>query len=69
MYGYSKDEIEKHPSFMNLVIPEDKKRIETLLKKILAGPETSDKGETTVIRKDGKKINIQYSFINHLAFI
>ena len=62
MYGYSKDEIEKHPSFMNLVIPEDKKRIETLLKKILAGPETSDKGETTVIRKDGKKINIQYSF-------
>ena len=61
MYGYSIEEIFSMPSFMDLVAEEDKERLGKRFADRLSGMEASDKGETTVISKDGKKINIEYS--------
>ncbi|MGZ4079297.1 MAG: PAS domain S-box protein, partial [Bacteroidia bacterium] len=61
MYGYSKDEILKLSSFLDIVIPEEKEKLSKRLSQRLLGIESGDTGETVVIRKDGKKINIEYS--------
>ncbi len=61
MYGYSKEEIFQMPSFIDMVIPEDKERLSDKLKKRLSGADMADIGETAIIRKDGKIINIEYS--------
>ncbi|MES2285842.1 MAG: ATP-binding protein [Bacteroidota bacterium] len=61
MYGYSNDEVLSLPSFLDIVIPEEKERLSLRLNQRLSREESSDTGETTVIRKDGNKINIEYS--------
>ncbi|MGQ0829317.1 MAG: PAS domain S-box protein [Bacteroidota bacterium] len=61
MYGYDMDEILTMPSFINIVIPEDRERLTERLKQRLGGTEMGDMGETTIIRKDGKLVNIEYS--------
>jgi PAS domain S-box-containing protein len=61
MYGYSKDEILDLPSFLDIVVPEDRERLEKRLKQRLSGIETGDTGETAIVRKNGKIIPIEYS--------
>jgi len=61
MYGYEMDEILTMPSFINIVVPEDRERLTERLKHRLSGTDMGDMGETTIIRKDGKLVNIEYS--------
>lgn len=61
MYGYNRAEILNLPSFFDIVVPEEKERLSIRLIQHLSGEESGDTGETTVVRKDGNKINIEYS--------
>lgn len=61
MYGYSAEELYALPSFLDLVAPEERDRLVERLRLRLQGVDTSDRGETTVIRKDGQRIGIEYS--------
>lgn len=61
MYGYSAEEIYALPSFFELIVPEDRARLTERLRQHLQGVDTSDRGETAVIRKDGRRIDIEYS--------
>jgi len=61
IYGYKEDEILSMPTFMNMVVENDRDRLKQDLGKRIAGEKISDKGETSVVRKDGKIINIEYS--------
>lgn len=61
MYGYDRAEILNLPSFFDIVVPEEKERLSIRLIQRLSGEESGDTGETTVVRKDGNKINIEYS--------
>ncbi|MES2395975.1 MAG: ATP-binding protein [Bacteroidota bacterium] len=61
MYGYNKDEILNFPSFFDIVIPEEKERLSLRLSHRLYGNEMGDTGETTILAKDGNKIDIEYS--------
>lgn len=61
MYGYDRAEILNLPSFFDIVVPEEKERLSIRLIQHLSGEESGDTGETTVVRKDGNKINIEYS--------
>ena len=61
MYGYSKDEVFNLPSFIDILVPEEKEKLEERLSKRISGDGAGDSGETIVIRKDGKRIHIEYS--------
>jgi PAS domain S-box-containing protein len=61
MYGYSKDEILNLPSFLEIVVPEEKEKLEERLAQRLSNSDMGDTGETIILRKDGVKINIEYS--------
>ncbi|MGI8892569.1 MAG: sensor histidine kinase [Bacteroidia bacterium] len=61
MYGYSETELLELRSFMNLVPEEEREEIKNKYRSRLAGQETSEFGETTIMRKDGTLINIEYS--------
>ncbi|MES2836465.1 MAG: ATP-binding protein [Bacteroidota bacterium] len=61
MYDYTESEILEMSSFLDIVAPEDKDRLAIRLNERLSGKELSDFGETSVIRKDGQLINIEYS--------
>ncbi len=60
MYGYRMDELESIPSFINLVVPEEREGILERLKRPVA-PDKPRNGETSGMRKDGRIINIEYS--------
>ena len=61
IYGYSLQEILDMPSFIDIVVQEEREQLIERLKQRLSGQSMSDAGETAVIRKDGKIINIEYS--------
>jgi two-component system, LuxR family, sensor kinase FixL len=61
IYGYSEDELLSMHSFIDLIPEEDREEIKNKLRSRLAGHEISDFGETTIMRKDGRIINIEYS--------
>jgi len=61
MYGYDMQEILMMPSFIDIVTPEDRQRVTERLKQRLSGEAMGDIGETIIIRKDGKLVNIEYS--------
>lgn len=61
MYGYNRAEILHLPSFLDIVVPEEKERLSIRLNGRLSGNESGDTGETTVVSKDGNKIDIEYS--------
>lgn len=60
MFGYGSDELDSIPSFINLVIPEERERILEQMQRPIALDKTR-KGETSIICKDGTIINIEYS--------
>ena len=61
LYGYNKNEIMNLPSFMDIVVPEEKEKLSERLKQRISGDEIGDTGETIVVRKDGQKLHIEYS--------
>jgi len=61
MYGYDEEEILSMPSFLSLVVENDRERVTNRMKQRLAGDNLSDTGETAIVRKDGTVLNIEYS--------
>lgn len=61
IYGYSQDELLAMPSFLDVVVPEDRTRLTDRLRQRLGGQDTSDQNETTIIRKDGRRVEIEYA--------
>jgi PAS domain S-box-containing protein len=61
MYGYSEEELLSIPSYHLLVAPPDKVRLKLMSENRQAGNEEPTQGETSVIRKDGRIIDIAYS--------
>lgn len=60
MLGYSKEELEAMPSFISLIIPQERRRIGELMNQLVSSGKPG-KGETFIRRKDGSVINIEYS--------
>jgi PAS domain S-box-containing protein len=60
MYGYTKEELLQR-STVEIVVPEDREMLIQRLTRRIDGEENADRGETTVIRKDGQLVNIEYS--------
>lgn len=61
IYGYAEDEILAMPSFLDIVVESDRKRLKERLQERFSDRIMSDTGETSVVRKDGQIINIEYS--------
>ncbi|MEW6468794.1 MAG: PAS domain S-box protein [Bacteroidota bacterium] len=62
IYGYSKEELMALPSFLDLVIPEQREVLTQRLRDRLSNPkDLSDYGETSVRHKEGHVIHIAYS--------
>jgi PAS domain S-box-containing protein len=61
IYGYSREELLEMDSFFHLVAPELRADLLNKMKLRTAGESESDSGETVVIRKDGARVNIEYS--------
>jgi PAS domain S-box-containing protein len=61
MYGYSEEEILSLPSYIDLVPAHEQLKLSEIRKNRLLGNEISQTGETSVVRKDGKIIDIEYS--------
>lgn len=61
IYGYTEAELLSKSSFLDLIPEEERQLVKNRFKARLSGETSTDFGETTVIRKDGKVINIEYS--------
>jgi PAS domain S-box-containing protein len=61
MYGYSEKEILSMSSFIDLVVEADKERLTKRLQQRLFEEHSPETGETSIIRKDGRIIDIAYS--------
>ncbi|HKA55667.1 MAG TPA: ATP-binding protein [Candidatus Binatia bacterium] len=61
IYGYSAAELLTLPSFLELVVPEERAELTARLRRRLSGESLADQGEATVLRKDGDRINIEYA--------
>ena len=60
MYGYTPAELRDMPSFMDVVEPEERDRLAVTLRRRLGGERFDALGETQIIRKDGRRIIIEY---------
>lgn len=61
MYGYTAEELQALPSFLDIVIEDDRPRLTERLRARLQGAEGADVGTTTVVRKDGSHLEIEYA--------
>jgi PAS domain S-box-containing protein len=61
MYGYTAEELQALPSFLDIVIEDDRPRLADRLSARLQGTEASDVGSTTIVRKDGSHLEIEYA--------
>jgi PAS domain S-box-containing protein len=61
IYGYSAAELLTLPSFLELVVPEERAELTARLRRRLVGESLADQGETTILRKNGERINIEYA--------
>lgn len=59
--GYAWQELTALPSFLDLVLPEERERVLTRLKRCLTGDERMDHDETVLVRKDGHPVNVAMS--------
>jgi PAS domain S-box-containing protein len=61
LYGYDHNELLQMKTFMQLVPETEKKRLIVRLQQRLNGTTIGDTGETKILRKDGRVINVEYS--------
>ena len=61
MYGYTKDEVLNFSSFIDILVPEERERLVERLSQRINGTDDVDTGETIVLRKDGRRVHIEYS--------
>ena len=61
IYGYEEEELLAMDSFLDLIPEEDRQELKNKYRSRISGQSKSDFGETTIMRKDGKIINIEYS--------
>jgi PAS domain S-box-containing protein len=64
IYGYSREEILQFSSFLSIVTDEEKPLLVNRLKQRVNGERQQSSGETRIIRKDGKIIDIEYTVRN-----
>lgn len=64
MYGYSREEILKMPSFFSMVPPEEMPYLLERQKQRMDGRGEQSSGETKIIRKDKRIIDIEYTVRN-----
>jgi len=64
IYGYSREEILQLRSFIDIVPDEEKKRLAERLRQRISGEREQSTGETKIVRKDGKIIDIEYTVRN-----
>jgi PAS domain S-box-containing protein len=61
LYGYSLEEVLSMSSFEDVIIEEERERLSSRLYNKVVNGELFDTGETTVRKKDGKLMDIEYS--------
>lgn len=61
MYGYDEKELLEMSSFIDIVVEKDRERLTTRLRQRLLEENLPEIGETSVVRKDGRIIDIAYS--------
>ena len=61
MYGYTVAELKNIPSFLDLVVPEERELLAENLRQRIAGERPDAVGETRIIRKDGRRIVVEYA--------
>src|SRR5437773_10901478 len=61
IYGYSEAELLAMPSFLELVVPEERALLVERLRQRLSGESMSDRNETTILHKNGYRVNIEYA--------
>jgi len=64
IYGYNREEILQFPSFLNIVAEDEKSRLTERLRQRIKGEREQSSGETRIVRKDGKIIDIEYTVRN-----
>ncbi len=64
IYGYSKDEILKMRSFLDIVPEDEKPKLIERLKQRSEGKREQSSGETIIIRKDGRPVHLEYTVRN-----
>jgi PAS domain S-box-containing protein len=64
IYGYSREEILRLPSFLNIIPEEEKPRLIERLSQRVKGEREQSSGETKIIHKSGKIIDIEYTVRN-----
>lgn len=64
MYGYSREEILKLPSFLSLIPKDEIPRMQERLRQRIEGTSEQSSGESKIIRKDNKIIDIEYTVRN-----
>ena len=61
IYGYTEQELIAFPSFLDLIVPEERESLAERLRQRLSGTEMAYKGQTIVKHKDGHHVHIAYS--------
>jgi PAS domain S-box-containing protein len=64
IYGYTKEEILQLKSFIDIVPDEEKQGLAERLRQRISGEREQSAGETKIMRKDGKIIDIEYTVRN-----
>lgn len=61
IYGYSKKELLSMSSFLQLIAPEEREAFTKIFKRRFSDSLVAENGQTSIIRKDGKKIYVTFS--------
>ena len=61
LYGYTHEELLNVPSYWDLVAPEERKDLSERIRRRFAGGPLPDRGEATLIRKDGTPLRVEYA--------
>lgn len=61
MYGYTEEELLSMPSYFDMIPPSERERLMEKTKKRIEGEKVEEGDETSIMRKDGSIIQIEYS--------
>ncbi|HTP58217.1 MAG TPA: PAS domain S-box protein [Spirochaetia bacterium] len=61
IYGYTVEELKALPSFLDLVVPEEREALAEVLRRRMAGESPDAVGETRILRKNGRRIIVEYA--------